>query len=64
VLNTPKVEANKLRKLKDCYKIKLRSSGYRLVYQVQDSKLVVLIISIGKRERSIAYKLAKNRLDD
>ena len=34
VLLNPRVEANRLHSLPDCYKIKLRSSGYRLVYQV------------------------------
>jgi mRNA interferase RelE/StbE len=32
VLVNPRVEANRLHGLPDCYKIKLRSSGYRLVY--------------------------------
>ena len=31
VLESPRIEANKLRGMPDCYKIKLRSSGYRLV---------------------------------
>ncbi len=51
VLESPRIEANKLRGMPDCYKIKLRSSGYRLVYQVIDEKVVVFVISVGKRER-------------
>ena len=31
-----RVEANRLHGLPDCYKIKLRGAGYRLVYQVQE----------------------------
>ena len=31
VLLNPRVEANRLRDLPDCYKIKLRSAGYRLI---------------------------------
>ena len=34
VLLNPRIEANRLHSLPDCYKIKLRSSGFRLVYQV------------------------------
>lgn len=34
VLLQPHVPANRLRGLPDCYKIKLRASGYRLVYQI------------------------------
>lgn len=52
VLESPRIEANKLRGMPDCYKIKLRSSGYRLVYRVIDEKVVVFVISVGKRERS------------
>ncbi len=36
VLSNPRVESARLRELPDCYKIKLKTSGYRLVYQVQD----------------------------
>lgn len=32
ILVNPRIEANRLLALPDCYKIKLRSSGYRLVY--------------------------------
>jgi len=36
VLESPQNEANKLRGMPDCYKIKLWSSGYRFVYQFID----------------------------
>lgn len=61
-LENPKVSKDKLFGQKDCYKIKLRNSGYRLVYQVLDDVVVVFVISVGKRERSGAYKAAKKRL--
>lgn len=57
----PRVPAAKLRDSKDRYKIKLRSVGYRLVYAVEDDKLVVLVIAIGKRERSEVYEAARKR---
>jgi mRNA interferase RelE/StbE len=44
------------------YKIKLRTAGYRLIYQVNDEKLTLLVISVGKREDSEAYDLAKQRV--
>ena len=62
VLENTKVEANKLRDLPDCYKIKLRKSGHRLIYQVQDSRVVVFVIAIGKREKLKVYKDASKRL--
>lgn len=62
ILENPRIEINKLHGLPDCYKIKLRSSGYRLVYQIQEERITVLVIAIGKREKSEAYKNAKYRL--
>jgi mRNA interferase RelE/StbE len=46
----------------DCYKIKLRKVGYRLVYRVFDDRIVVQVIAIGKRERDEAYERAARRL--
>lgn len=62
VLLNPRVEANRLHGLPDCYKIKLRSSGYRLVYQVIDSEVVVFVVAVDKREREQAYRKAAERL--
>lgn len=61
LLENPRVEANKLRELPDCYKIKLRKSGYRLVYQVKDERVVVFVVAIGKRDKSKAYNDASVR---
>ena len=58
----PRVEADKLRGLPDCYKLKLRSAGYRLVYQVIDQRLVITVIAVGKRERSVVYRAAEKRI--
>ena len=32
-----------------CYKIKSKSSGYRLIYKVTESSLILLVISVGKQ---------------
>ncbi|BAN35251.1 RelE/StbE family addiction module toxin [Sulfuricella denitrificans skB26] len=48
--------------LRDCYKIKLRKQGYRLVYSVEDDVLVVLVLAIDKREGMAAYRSAVERL--
>ncbi|END8581630.1 type II toxin-antitoxin system RelE/ParE family toxin, partial [Shigella sonnei] len=48
--------------LKDCYKIKLRASGFRLVYQVIDDMLIIAVVAVGKRERSNVYNLASERM--
>ncbi|CAK9892390.1 MULTISPECIES: type II toxin-antitoxin system RelE family toxin [Pseudomonas] len=64
VLLEPRIEANRLRSLQDCYKIKLRSSGYRLVYQVIDQEVVVFVVAVDKREREQVYRKASERLAD
>lgn len=43
------------------YKIKLRSSGYRLVYEVVDDELYILVIVIGKREGGRVYTTLNKR---
>lgn len=60
-LVTPRVPAAKLHGHPDRYKIKLRSLGYRLVYEVRDQELVVLVIAIGKRDRDAVYNAAEQR---
>ena len=57
----PRVPASKLSGHKDRFKIKLRSVGYRLVYEVRDGELVVVVVAIGKRERNAVYKAAAKR---
>ena len=48
-LDNPRVPLDKLSGHADRYKIKLRSAGYRLVYQVFDSEVQVTVIAVGKR---------------
>lgn len=60
--DNPKVESSRLNGLPSCYKIKLRSAGYRLVYEVRDQEVVIVVIAVGKRERHAVYKAAAKRL--
>jgi mRNA interferase RelE/StbE len=61
-LENPHIEASKLSGIQDCYKIKLRAAGYRLVYQVEDNILLVTVVAVGKRERNAVYKAAVKRV--
>ncbi|WP_142809049.1 type II toxin-antitoxin system RelE family toxin [Tepidiphilus olei] len=62
-LEQPRVPGAELHgDLRDCYKIKLLKQGYRLVYQVEDDALVVLVLAIAKREDMVAYRAAIERL--
>ncbi len=36
----------------DCYKIKLRQAGYRLIYRVDDDMVNVSVIAVGTRKRT------------
>jgi mRNA interferase RelE/StbE len=60
-LNTPRVSADALNGMPSHYKIKLRASGYRLVYRVEDERLIVTVVAVGKRERSQVYSSARQR---
>ena len=53
--------ADKLRGYEAVYKIKLRSAGYRLVYEVVDDELIVYVIAVGKREKGKVYSSLKQR---
>lgn len=63
-LQNPKIPSARLHGARERYKIKLRSAGYRLVYQVKDRELLVLVVVVGKRERNEVYKLAQRRKTD
>jgi len=50
-LENPRVESDKLRGYKDIYKIKLKSSGFRLAYEVKDNEIIIIVLKIGKRDK-------------
>lgn len=60
-LEHPHVAAARLHGLPDCYKIKLRAVGYRLVYQVEDKLVLVTVIAVGKRDKGLVYLAATRR---
>ncbi|MDC9725972.1 MAG: type II toxin-antitoxin system RelE/ParE family toxin [Gammaproteobacteria bacterium] len=61
-LEQPVVGSSKVSGADNCYKIKLKSAGYRLVYQIIDNELIVLVLAVGKRERNTVYKTALKRV--
>lgn len=62
-LEHPRVPAARLHNLPDCYKIKLRTAGCRLVYQVNDKIMVVTVIAVGKRDKLRVYRAASERIE-
>ena len=53
-LINPKIQSDKL----SGYKIKLRSAGFRLAYEVKDDVVVVLVLKAAKRDKF--YKNLEN----
>ena len=61
-LENPHIQADRLSGFSTAlYKIKLRSAGYRLVYEVNDNEITVFVLSVGKRDRLQAYENARDR---
>ena len=64
-LHRPRVEADRLHGTRNGYRLKARSAGYRLIYEVQDDRLVVLVVAVAKRDASKrdVFQLAQERLE-
>jgi len=61
-LQVPHVPSAKLHgDLQNTYKIKLRDLGYRLVYEVIDLRLVIVVIAAGRRDHNEVYVMASKR---
>nr|VFJ54416.1 MAG: mRNA interferase RelE/StbE [Candidatus Kentron sp. FW] len=60
----PHVPSAALSGARNIYKIKLRQSGYRLVYSAEDKTISVTVIAVGKRDRNEIYDVALSRLHD
>ena len=61
-LEHPRVPSAALSGMPDCYKIKLRSAGYRLIYRVDDTVVFVTVIAVGRRDKQKVYEVAQSRL--
>jgi mRNA interferase RelE/StbE len=57
----PQALRSKLRGSSNRYKIKLRAAGFRLIDEVRDQQLLVLVLAVGKRDRNAAYPHAEQR---
>ena len=43
------MQKDKLSGYENVYKIKLRNWGYRLVYEVKEDKIIIVVLAIGKQ---------------
>jgi mRNA interferase RelE/StbE len=53
-LEQPRVPSARLRGGAEIYKIKLRDVGYRLIYEVNDTEIVVFVVALGRRKEVYA----------
>ena len=60
---SPHVPSARLSTYHNVYKIKLRSAGYRLVYEVIDREVTVYVIAVGKRSKNAVYNYLHSRID-
>ena len=60
-LDNPHVPSARLQGARERYKIKLRSAGCRLDYEVRDAEVLVLVVAVGRRDRNAACKAAERR---
>ena len=63
-LEAPRVPGDALHGMADHHEVKLRSSGYRLVYRVEEEAVTVVVVAVGKRERGAVYRMAVRRAKD
>jgi len=61
-LELPRVQSARLHGFEDVYKIKLRSAGYRLAYQIFDDAAIVIVLAVGKREKGSIYETLASRV--
>ena len=63
-LQQPRIAQAALHGTPNCYKIKLQSLGYRLIYRVDEAELFVTALAIGQRDKDRVYQTALHRLQE
>jgi mRNA interferase RelE/StbE len=58
-LENPHINSDRITGYNNYYKIKLRSIGYRMVYEVEENEVTVYVICVGRRDT--IYKILKKR---
>lgn len=61
LLTEPRVPSMKMRDLPDCYRIKLRKAGCRLIYHVSDQRITVTVLRVARRDKNQAYQGLQDR---
>ncbi len=62
-IGQPHIPSAMLSDMPGCYKIKLRAVGYRLIYRVEDERVTVIVVAVGRRDRNAVYKIAAGSIE-
>jgi mRNA interferase RelE/StbE len=62
ILASPRVRSMQLSGHRDCYRIKARKAGHRLIYHVSDHRVTVTVIRVARRDKDEAYAKLLARL--
>ena len=57
----PRIPSARLSGHLDRYKIKLRTVGYRLVYEDRDQEILIVVIAVGRRSGNEVYRRTADR---
>lgn len=61
-LENPHIPSAALWGMENCYKIKLRKAGYRLIYRVDEDAAILTVMAVGKRDKLKVYSAAQLRV--
>ena len=61
-LENPHIPSAVLWGMENCYKIKLRKAGYRLIHRVEKDAAILTVMAVGKRDKLKVYSAAQLRL--
>jgi mRNA interferase RelE/StbE len=62
LLANPRIPSMKLRDHPDCYRVKAKRAGYRLVYHVSDQRVTITVLRAARRDKEEAYEGLIERL--
>ena len=55
ILQNPHIASARMGGYRDAYRLKLRKAGYRLGYRVHEEQVVVVVITVERRDKEQVY---------
>ena len=64
IVEHPRIDNSELvGDLQGCFKIKIHSTGHRMIYQILEDENVIYVIGVGRRDGGAAYERARQNLN-